>query len=141
MLFDIAEFQIPAEVTEADPFDYRTFTPGHDGLRKLAWVLRHLPDVLPGYRYEHSHYANECGTAGCAYGVCQVLWPQTFPRDQRFGGDKPARADAAFGEDAYDSFFSLRAFAYTYPVTPLDVADAIDSYLAQSRAPETGGGR
>ena len=140
MPFVIAEFKIPAEAKEA-PFDYRTFTPGRGGLRKLAWVLRHLPDVLPGYRYEHSHYANECGTAGCAYGVCQVLWPQTFPRDQKFGGHKPARADAAFGEDAYDSFFSLRAFADTYPVTPLDVADAIDSYLAQSRAPETGGGR
>ena len=26
MPFDIAEFQIPAEVTEADPLDYRTFT-------------------------------------------------------------------------------------------------------------------
>ena len=128
MPFDIADFQIPAEVTEADPLDYRTFTPGHDGLRKLAWVLRH-PEVWP----KDHVWSYEChGT--CAMGIVGRLWPSYITS----GYDGLVRTKdmcLAFDLPAHDAtqLFLLQPHNASAP----DVADAIDSYLAlQSRVRE-----
>ena len=39
-LDDTTKHDEQALAPQADPFNYRTFTPGLEGLRKLAWVLR-----------------------------------------------------------------------------------------------------
>ena len=146
MPFDIAEFQIPAESEEADPFDYRTFSPGREGLRKLAWVLRH-PEVWPkSHRWDFSQVLEKgsCGTAGCAIGVAAMVWPASLPfacLSPLCGDDQSLRSEVEHiflptGQGCHHLYGKS-----IMEVTPLDVADAIDSYLAKSRAPETGGGR
>ncbi len=116
--------------TPAEP-DWRTFTPGRGGLRKLAWVLRHLHEILPNHTYDHSRIERDvrCGTAGCAYGVCRIIWPKQF----KASGFPQAKADRNFLKGAYDRFF--HETAYEKPVsavTESDVADAIDAYLART---------
>ena len=132
---------------QADPFDYRTFTPGPEGLRKLAWVLRH-PEVWPQHRWSFLTICDDvgaCGTIGCAVGVAHRMWPAGIAMS--LGVASAAKAFGIPQEDARYLFASVAPYVgETYAkrpqhVTPLDVADAIDSYLAQSRAPETGGGR
>ena len=125
MPFDIAEFQIPAEVTEAEPFDYRTFTPGHDGLRKLAWVLRH-PEVWP-----RGHVWSYWCHGRCAMGIAGGLWPAALPRDNDglVRCNKMARAFSMREREAYELFLWQNSGS-----SADDIADAIDSYLARAEA-------
>ena len=102
-------------------------------LEALSYALRCLSEILPGYHYAHAHFANPCGTAGCAYGVCQMIWPEQFPRNIAAPNGWP-RACAAqhFGPGAYRRFFHGNAYGKaTESVTERDVADAIDRYLAE----------
>ena len=146
MPFDIAEFQIPAEAKEADPFDYRTFTPGLEGLRKLAWVLRH-PEVWPkgqSWNFMFVEYEQSCGTMGCAIGIGRNLWPELkdATTTMAFGADvaKTAQAFKIAPGDAHELFYDIRAYgqedtgAGFARVTPADVASAIDAYLARAEA-------
>lgn len=125
MPFDIAKFQIPAEAKGADPFDYRVLTPGHDGLRKLAWVLRH-PEVWPqDHTWDFGTILRRepCGTVGCAMGVAQLMWGKQIWLYREAPFDMK-RVD-------YDNIFTEGLiYGKGCAVTPLDVADAIDRYLA-----------
>ena len=142
---------------EADPLDYRTFTPGLEGLRKLAWVLRHPEVWQRAHRWTFTFLQkpDDCGTAGCALGVAGSVWPE-FQKRIRYDYGYPwmpgGTVAATFGipKKTASDIFCMQASdevsqrVYGKPmhrVAPADVASAIDSYLAQSRAPETGGGR
>ena len=142
MPFDIADFQIPAEAKEADPFDYRTFSPGREGLRKLAWVLRH-PEVWPGkhmWDFRHVLDRNGCGTVGCAMGVGCLLWPEHFEeailRTQEAARSIPtARLFNISEPEAKALFYSGRGYGLRMgAVTPAMVASAIDAALARAEA-------
>ena len=118
----------------ADPLDYRTFTPGPGGLRKLAWVLRHPGVWPPGHTWDYNKtiVRHQCDTFGCAMGVAQLMWPahiddtNVMEMSDKFNmplGD----ANAIF----YDPFTYDKHWT---DVTALDVASAIDSYLARAEA-------
>ena len=129
MPFDSKTYQ-DAPVTDDPSFDYRVFTPRHDGLRKLAWVLRH-PEVWPKghtWNYNSTIVRHECGTFGCAMGVARLMWPAHInDADVVEMGDKFEMLLC----DAGAIFYEPPTYGKTAAeVTPLDVADAIDRYLA-----------
>ena len=149
-LDDTTKHYEQALAPQADPFDYRTFTPGHNGLRKLAWVLRH-PEV-----WQRTHHwtftvlqkPDDCGTAGCALGVAGSVWPEFQKRirhDYGYAWMPGKTVAAAFGipmkmaaeifcMDASDEV-SQRVYGKPmHRVAPADVASAIDSYLARAEA-------
>lgn len=103
-------------------------------LEGLSWLLQHLSTELPTHKYEHYHFATagKCGTAGCAYGICQIVWPDAFPPDLDIM--EGVRADRIFGRNAYVTIFSTYAYRCSpWDVTPQMVADRIDAYLAETR--------
>ena len=122
MPFDIADFQIPAEAKEADPFDYRTFTPGHDGLRKLAWVLRHRETWPSDFHWRFNSCQN------CAMGLASRLAGvncfYAIPAFRIFPPDDASRMFGIGGD----------LLPQGVVIQPEDVASAIDSYLARAEA-------
>lgn len=103
-------------------------------LEGLSWLLRHKE------RWPRNHEWNfgwllheaECGTAGCALGIAQLVWCAE--------GLKPwgvigwGEYFGLWDEEAYHIF---EHFTYPCPasaVTPTMVADRIDAYLARKAA-------
>lgn len=136
---------IPEQFTEtkAEPFtleEIRTFSPGHEGLRKLAWVLRH-PEVWPvthRWNFLFTLEPRGCGTAGCAIGVASLMWGRTIKPEK---GTTAMEKPFALSEMDAMLFFSCadpwRLETYNKPadkIIPSDVADAIDRYLTRALA-------
>lgn len=101
-------------------------------LEGLSYALRHLPETLGRWKYIHTIIENDCGTAGCAWGMARRLWPkQTRAKRKNVCSDD---ADHLFGSGAYDRFFTEGAYGILPElVTPQMVADRIDAYLAETR--------
>lgn len=109
-------------------------------LEGLAYVLRHAIPDTHRWDFEFGLRHNDCGTAGCAIGVGRVYWPQVEAIAQL--------APTEFGVIEFGNILgltvdqSLALFSAAYcntsetygksaiDVTPYDVADAIDRYLA-----------
>ena len=128
------------------PFDSRTadevvtlppFARGRQGLRNLAYVLRN-PVLWPqGHEWDYSTVLSNapCGTAGCAIGIARMVWPG-FPLPLEHQADWCPQAASFFGmkqRTFEEIFISARKHDCDdwEEVTPVMVADAIDSYLAQ----------
>ena len=102
-------------------FDRLTFSPGREGLRKLAYVLRHK-ELWPA---DHVWNYKCCGQ--CAMGIANELWSEvnginTFRMSQAFEITESA-AIRIF-------IFARRSGQQMGDVGPEQVADAIDNYLA-----------
>lgn len=119
-------------------FDPLVFTPGREGLRKLAWVLRH-PETWPKHEWNFGtiYESTSCGTVGCAMGLAAAMWPEHI-------GARPCTAilEDALGipEPALEKLFVSAPTEYYggkrfTEIEPKDVADAIDSYLAKAPQP------
>jgi hypothetical protein len=127
------------------PFDSRPeieapvlppFAPGRQGLRNLAYVLRH-PALWPKHEWSFDRVLEDlggCGTAGCALGVATRVWPET----SRYLDDTPwefvsPQVAALFDmpdDDAFSIFINAATYRSSYDdVTPSMVADQIDAYL------------
>lgn len=105
-------------------------------LEALAYVLRHQETWPPNHRFDFGFplTRHECGTAGCAWGIAQLLWPETIGMHESMGtigGTMEAfgiESDAAF--DIFVSGCGRDAFGDVAPVSATDVATRIDDYLA-----------
>jgi hypothetical protein len=127
---------MPFDSQETAPFDPLTFSPGDEGLRKLAWVLRH-PEVWPkGHVWDFSKILTHvpCGTVGCAMGIARRMWPRAIGSAcsgslaRAFDLDETDMVDIFVGPSS--RFYSRAALIDIDGLTPLDVADAIHRYLA-----------
>lgn len=112
--------------------DLTTLQSGPEGLRQLAYVLRHREVWPPLHRwhYEHILYPTHCGTAGCAIGIAKLMWPGKFPGSQYYI-DQAARLFKMERRNA-DIIFAgagLGKVEFMAQVTPAMVADEIDRYL------------
>ena len=132
-LDDTTKHYEQALAQEADPLDYRTFSPGLEGLRKLAWVLRH-PEVWPKshtWSFSKVLTQTDCGTIGCAIGLATEFW-------HRPNFDETIQSLAMTSNAEITNIFApISRGPYGKPnsrVTPDDVASAIDSYLARAEA-------
>jgi hypothetical protein len=123
------------ETTTVDPF-VGLF--GDERLKLLADMLRQ--SMPKGFAWDFNIIEQErgCGTAGCALGLCAAT-SSTFRRTAFVGNG--VRWDLIcefFGmRDNDATWLFLRSMTYHKPydeVTPRDVADEIDSYLATGRA-------
>jgi hypothetical protein len=100
-------------------FDPLTFSPGREGLRKMAHLLRHAELWPKGFSWRYS----KCER--CAIGLANSLWPQTsthvFEKDFEMGSRQghllTIGMNHVIGKSGMDS------------VSPEDVADSIDRYL------------
>lgn len=127
MPFDNKEFDSPL-----------IFTPGKEGLRKLAYLLRQQMPAKFEWKYGVVYAESECGTAGCAMGLARFVWPEAaaaIPLLFRGTATDAATVARLFDmplEVAEDIFF----FGYACKsrrhseIKPVAVADAIDKYLA-----------
>ena len=124
------------------PFDDRgflkddalTFSPGKEGLRKLAVLLR--ADMPENFRWDYSVPCDRrgaCGTIGCAYGLAKTVWPEL----ELHGIEMIGTLCKAFGLETYaaiEIFYCARTYGKEWrQVTPHDVANAIDRYLATGK--------
>ena len=123
-LDDTTKHYEQALAPQADPLDYRTFTPGPEGLRKLAWVLRH-PEVWPrGHVWSYTCHGR------CAMGIAHQLWPEIY--DGMCGFVATGEMTKAFGipKDSAERLFIWQH----YGSSAADIAAAIDSYLARAES-------
>ena len=114
--------------------DLKTFTPGHDGLRQLSYLLRHPEFWLKRFTWDFTSVLRpdgRCGTAGCALGIAQSVW-NIVEGDNTFVSMRCDEYGELFGMTASDVnriFFTEHGKPSLSDVTPIDVADAIDRYL------------
>ena len=130
-----------------------SFSPGHEGLRRLALLLRQPPEDFEfhfSFLYSDSNRGlinklgrvcfgvRSCGAAGCALGLAYHCWPE-FRAEADRGILARSFGDAAckvFGlsHSTVDKLFYIglsdRLEKKMSAVTPEDVAMAIDEYLA-----------
>lgn len=155
----ITLWNVPAsemrDLTAEKPEDL-SFVPGHEGLRRLAVLLRR--EMPRDFTWDFSTVCREvtgrfpwsasCGTAGCAIGLARICWPN-FPTarlrsiNMLANGDQAIEA-AALGMDIdnYRRIFGIGQGEETWiysnegheEVAPAEVADAIDRYLATGSA-------
>lgn len=148
MPFDETRFAVLIEKPVVPPF-----ARGHEGLRQLAFALRHPEIWRPGFRWNFSDVevpvarsrlpifvqrliGSHCGTAGCAIGLGRALWPEFSEATTTDNRDATSTAQL-FGitvREANDLFHSAVAYDKKLKdVMPDDVADAIDRLLARKR--------
>jgi hypothetical protein len=103
-------------------FDPLTFSPGREGLRKLAYVLRHKKLWPRGHKWDYDCHGR------CAMGIAFSLW-----RDQMGIGPTRIIANthdmaAAFGipQDKSESLFLYQKSG----ASPAHIATAIEKFLA-----------
>ena len=103
---------------------------GLTGLKQLGDVLRWMP--LPG-EWDFGKLVHDCGTKGCAMFVAHCRWPDqlrkacigvfadhlNIRRTELYGIFGATGMEDWYGEKIHDE------------VTPHDVADAIDRYIAE----------
>lgn len=146
------EIDVPAKTQEWAPGQIPPFAKGLEGLRRLAYVLRHPHLWSPGFKWDFANVEqtvepsrfpkivqrllginSHCGTAGCAIGCGRALWPEF--RDATTANNTDATHIARLFEIPYRNakriFLSGDAYRVRElrNVTPDDVADAIDAYL------------
>lgn len=111
--------------------DLTELRPGKEGLRQLAYLLRHPEKWLPGHvwNFEEILAHTQCGTVGCAIGIADLQWGKTAV-DHEWYGPWDEAEDIFDGGNVYDCPASA--------VTPPMVADAIDHFLATGRVPVAG---
>jgi hypothetical protein len=137
-------------------FDPLVFSPGREGLRKLAFLLRGSMPERFEWDFTITHRQMDCGSVGCAYGLAVTVWPEhmeaggvcfrpgsrTFLEimSDAFGvTDSDCRRLFAFSEDG--PFLEARGLerrglpctpeeVIRRGPTPSQVADVIDHYLA-----------
>jgi hypothetical protein len=117
-------------------FDPLTFSPGREGLRKLARLLRH--GMPAQFRWDFRTIgAEECGTHGCAIGLARAVWPEAreaMPGKAESWSREVADTFGMSHAKAYEIFFDpttyRRRWGEMHLVTPADVADAIEKFLA-----------
>ncbi len=121
--------------------DLLTFSPGREGLRKLATLLR--MQMPPRFRWNFMKVRvqdNKCGTVGCAIGLAMTTWPEVASAIPISGsGEKFTDEGSAVARlfnmpviEAFRIFYSGRLYECFGNATPTDVADAIDAYLART---------
>jgi hypothetical protein len=118
-------------------FDPLTFSPGREGLRKLSYLLR--AEMPAKFRWDYSipEMRWACGTSGCAFGLCRVVWPHAFRPESEDNGYMIEQMATVFHlpyQDArtlFHSSYGRTAIAWD-DVQPSEVADAIDRYLAKT---------
>lgn len=106
---------------------------GLAGLKQLGGVLRWLP--LPG-EWDFSKLVHDCGTKGCAMFVARCRWPDQVPKAciGRFADHlniPRSELYGLFGSTGMEEWYGDKSHA---EVTPTDVADAIDRYIAVKEA-------
>lgn len=130
MPYDGQDFKLPT----FDP----VLKPGLDGLAQLSEVLRH-PELWSRHRWNFSiaFAEDQCGTAGCAFGVKRVLWPEPSDFDDTLGNSVAifmARRFRIEWDEAAALFMNLGGFygvrEMRFVTAPM-VADAIDALLAE----------
>ena len=118
------------------------FIPGDEGLRQLSSLLRHVEEWPQYFDWDYGKLLqfHDCGSAGCAIGLCAQIWPEEFPKiectpgqymvleriiSKNFGMPHceterifyaPSIGGGMYGKNRWD-------------ITPIDVANAIDDYL------------
>lgn len=96
-------------------------------LEGLSWLLRHLPET---HKWDFAMIGGQrsCGSAGCALGLAQVIWPEEYKKSGSAWAILPARLTTQA------HLFSQLAYGVSpQEVTPTMVADRIDKYLAETR--------
>lgn len=120
---------------EARPTSPPPFVPGREGLAQLARLLRQ--DMPQGFMWDfaigYDRRSHPCGSVGCAYGLCCHLWPELF-QDGFIVNEMAVRFGISheISERLFinvGNFYGKRMFE----ITPEDVANAIDRYLARGR--------
>lgn len=93
-------------------------------LEGLSWLLRHLP-ADHQWDFQIVGGKTECGSAGCALGLANVVWPE-------YAGAKTMFPDVP--EVVRHTFFHPHQYLLADRfVTPTMVADRIDAYLDETR--------
>lgn len=100
---------------------------GHARLTKLSRLLR-TGEFPASFTWDFEKYKEktDCGTVGCALGLAHMIWPNDFrslTRVEFFGTTYETDTKLFFNTN---NFYGKLDAA----VTPVDVADAIDRYLA-----------
>jgi len=128
------------------PLDQTTYTPAETkpdlskpSLEGLSWLLRRQMPPSHVWNFREAFHRNECGTVGCAIGVGCAVWPEV----EAVACVNPMFGTVVFGamlglsqDDSYRLFSASRTSANENygkdprNVTPRDVADAIDRYIA-----------
>ena len=117
--------------------DLKTFVPGREGLRQLSYLLRH-PELWPvnhSWDFDMTLVKHDCGTTGCAMGIAGMVWPDLFVGADGFflsdWVDRVVRLFHVTHDEAHAIFTDDGIYGKPMEdVTPTDVADAIDEYLA-----------
>ena len=109
-------------------FDPLTFSLGREGLRKLSYLLRH-PEMWSRFEWNFEYVdgpvtKHDCGTAGCALGLAGLMWPG---HDRIFDFAESEKDQAALFPVFYQNYIYDKPWEN---VMAVDVADAIDRYLA-----------
>ena len=131
MPFDGQNFTKTAErIATRDEFWAAT---PRERLAMLAFALRHVP-ITHAWDFTRVGGGGDCGSAGCALGLANVLWGDEGER--RFAGDAAVESvshDEVHGLLGINDELGERFYGCprTY-VTPAMVADAIDQYLASA---------
>ena len=125
------------------PFDGKNFKPtikplqtGLAGLKQLGDALRwSVPD---DFGWDFAKPGNHCGYNGCAMGLMRYLWPTqvAYPGDVSvFNHGAVCIVDNEELKPLFGYELTGNAYGKTHAhVTPHDVADAIDRYIAEKEA-------
>lgn len=107
-------------------------------LQQLATGLRRHDEY--NWRFDIRSFTNGCGTAGCAVGLCQHLFPETFemnPAGSVFKRGTPPTllesfdlAMEFFGLDWNQTYALFGSSANPSNITASQVADKIDALIA-----------
>lgn len=130
-------------VPTARPFDFDAATPNERLLELAGWLERQ--DLWEGrllewdFTYPRAKIEHSCGTAGCAIGLADILWPQAGfeANSSRWNG---ANIMDAFGLDEYElvslftSNFADERGLEMNEVTPAMVAAAIQDLVAKRQS-------
>jgi hypothetical protein len=109
------------------PFDGNDTSPDINR-RRLIDALRH--ELPPTFEWNFTTIATpaDCGTAGCALGLAQIMWPHL---EKAIAEDDDAAVAAFFGlpkEMVDEIFYGSDIYKCgMYEVTPGMVADAIEA--------------
>lgn len=111
-------------------------------LEGLAYLLEH-PELWPTpkgkpWRWDFSKVSerNECGTAGCAYGIAKTIWLRRLPSyNNAFEEDSSRRP---FGLDTEEFYEIFARGVGDDEISPAIVADRIRQHLRGEEITYTG---
>lgn len=135
MPFDSIGYLPPVKVASPSQF-FRASK--RQRLEMLADALEHQQWWEDRMAWVFSMTLNQesCGFSGCAMGLCQILWPGTFPDILHADAYRMYEiAEHLFGIDYYASLRLFSGEGYTdetHEVEPGDVAQNIRSHLLET---------